>query len=113
MRLIAASALLLAACATPAPAQERVTRITFEKMSWGYVLERWVINDDGAATLEARPEGARFGEPTTTTALTLTPADFVRIREALAPAEALLKRGVPCEREIADAPYGRGALVAR
>ena len=106
MRALAALVVMLAACATPAPAQERVTRVTYENMSWGYVLERWVINDDGAATLEVRPQGVPFGEPTTTTTLTLTPADFMRIREALAPAEAMLKQGVPCERIIMDAPYG-------
>lgn len=104
MRALAALALLAACTTTPAPAP--VTRISYEQMSWGYVQERWSIHADGATTLELHPEGATLDTPANTTTHALTPADFERVRAALAPAEAMLKQGVPCEREITDAPYG-------
>jgi hypothetical protein len=106
MRALFALVMLLSACATqPAPAPPAV-RITLEVSSWGYVQKRWTISNDGVVTLEAPPQGATLGTPPTVQTFALTPADFERVRQSLAPAEAMLEAGVPCERSITDAPYG-------
>lgn len=98
------AAVLLGACATH-DAAVPITRITYEAMSWGYVQERWSISASGDASLETLSEGAQLGTPTTTRAITLTPEDFERIRDALAPVQRL-KGDIPCERVITDLPYG-------
>jgi hypothetical protein len=106
MRALLALVTLLSACATQTAPAPPAVRITLEVSSWGYVQKRWTIGNDGAATLETPPQGATLGTPATMQTFALTPADFERVRESLAPAEAMLEGGVPCERSITDAPYG-------
>jgi hypothetical protein len=106
MRGLVALVMLLSACAAQSAPVSPAIRITLEVSSWGYVQKRWTIGNDGVATLEAPPQGATLATPTITQTFALTPADFERVRESLAPAEAMLEAGVPCERSITDAPYG-------
>lgn len=95
----------LSACAT-APPSVPVSAISADVRSWGYVQDRWLINADGRTVLDDVPDDASIGTPFVTRIVELTPSDFERVRQALAPAEAMLRDGVPCERVIADGPYG-------
>ena len=108
IRSVALIALFLCACASPpeAPVAD-TTLITFQVSSWGYVQERWSIAADGHATLEQTQPGARFGSPLLPAqTFALTPADFERIRETLAPTERFIAHGLHCDVEVTDAPYG-------
>lgn len=110
MRTLAATAIaiLLGACASaPATPAEDTTRINYQVSSWGYVQERWTIATDGQATFEHTQPGAQFGTPMLPAqTFALTPADFERIRAALAPTERFIDGGLACERQMTDAPYG-------
>lgn len=110
MRAISAAAIaiLLGACASAPPrSSENTTRISFEVSSWGYVQERWTIGVDGQATFEQTQPGAQIGSPLLPAqTFALTPADFERIRSALAPTERFIDGGLACERQMTDAPYG-------
>jgi hypothetical protein len=98
------AAVLLAACATSAPA-EPTSRVTVEISSWGYLQERWSITATGEASLERVPEGGQLTTPTVTQTFTTTPQEFEQVRAALAPAEPLVDN-LNCERVIYDLPYG-------
>ncbi len=110
MRLSFGFALLaVLACTGPAYAQARTsnaTAITFERNSWGVTLDRWTFSAAGEVTLTERLGGPGPDGKTQTRAFKVTPADFERIRAMLAPTEAFVRKGLKCNQQITDAPYG-------
>lgn len=107
MRIAIAFAALLCACAaTPSAQPAPVTRVSYEISSWGYPQERWSVAANGEASFERTQPGAQFGSSMTAQSVTLTPADFERIRADLAPIERFAEHGLTCEVQMTDAPYG-------
>ncbi len=106
--LAMAFAMLLSACATApsAPAPD-VTSISVDISSWGYLQERWTISSNGEATFESKQRGDRLDTAPRSQTFTFTPADFERVRSALAPNERFIDSGLACDVAMTDAPYGK------
>jgi hypothetical protein len=89
-----------------AAAQSDAAKITFKVTSWGYVMEEWSIDSAGRASLVQRAPGVSLLEPIAPTTYSASPADFERVRAALAPAERFAGRHFSCDNAVTDAPSG-------
>lgn len=93
--------------AETAAVQSDAAKITFRITSWGYTMEEWSIDSAGRASLVLLPRGVSLQEPIAPTSYSASPADFERVRAALAPAERLAGRYFSCDNNrVTDAPSG-------
>ena len=107
MRLLLASAALLAGCApTPRPvAPAPLTAIAFHVSSWGRPVSSWTIAPDGSGSY-THAEGPGFGTRLVTRKVDAGAQGFARIRALLAPAERAAAAPPGCGQRWTDFPYG-------